>query len=537
MSINADSQACFDQARRWLHDCRTKHDLCQSFANTEALLPTRVIDIGPVGEDIRPRLHISAQGEVGQWIALSHCWGKAQPLITTEETLEERVAAIPLVLLPPLFRDALYIVRELGYQYLWIDSLCIIQDSTQDWSKESATMDKVYGDSILCLAAEDCVNSATGIFESGNKLREEYRERIRVPCFNSNEPGKRGTMYTGPGWRSRRTSSGPLSERAWTLQEDVLSPRSLKWTSKQLEWGCRTMERVEQFPNEDYLDELSDMMIFKQTLQPKKELPLKALEPKMQNEIYTTWTRIVSRLSMRKITQKADRFPALSGIAKLVHERTGWTYKAGLWLERMHEGLLWHAELKGNYANFKLSETYIAPSWSWASAFYIDPPRMYSEPDGYRNSDQFPNRHTGIHFPEATRGWTTTTTIENVNIVTTGDAFARIQRASLKVSGLARRSGNELYIEILRKPYFSHLKHGETFEEGDITSPIGETSSGLILNPIAGQAGFYRRVGTFYSVDRQVFDHQLQESPKITPDKTQIEHWDASWATQTVIIL
>jgi hypothetical protein len=240
------------------------------------------------------------------------------------------------------------------------------------------------------------------IFESGNKLRELYQNRIQVPCLNSKEAGVVGTMYTGLDGLQSRSEFGPLSQRAWTLQEEILSPRTLKWTSKQLQWGCRTMERVEQFSDKDFLD--SDIMAYKRVCNLTKGLLSTTADPVNLCSVYSLWTQIVWRLSVRSITYETDRFPSLSGIARVVQIQTGWSYKAGLWLEKMHEDLLWTVE--SSSGNFKQSKVYVAPSWSWASVFRSEPSHwsFLRGKGGHKLDDQEPDTHPGVMFPKLNPG-------------------------------------------------------------------------------------------------------------------------------------
>ena len=87
------------------------------------------------------------------YIALSHCWGKAPIVRTTKDTLSRRRQGIDTSLLPPAFQDAILIARRLEVRYLWIDSLCIIQDDELDWQTESAKMSTIYQNALLTISA------------------------------------------------------------------------------------------------------------------------------------------------------------------------------------------------------------------------------------------------------------------------------------------------------------------------------------------------------------------------------------------------
>jgi Heterokaryon incompatibility protein (HET) len=119
-------------------------------------LPTRVIDVGLPEASTEPRLIIS-NGRDGAYITLSHCWGvpdpSKPPLLTTAANLSAMIKEIPLESMPLNYRDAVVTTRKLSFRYLWIDSLCIIQDSVEDWEAESAKMGEVYQNAQLTIAA------------------------------------------------------------------------------------------------------------------------------------------------------------------------------------------------------------------------------------------------------------------------------------------------------------------------------------------------------------------------------------------------
>jgi hypothetical protein len=104
--------------------------------------PRRLIEVGRRGKSPRLIETSSHGGDCSKYLALSHCWGKEMPEIATTKlsTLNERKAGITFRRLPQTFRDALTVTRGLDIQFLWIDSLCIVQDSAEDWQRESAVM-------------------------------------------------------------------------------------------------------------------------------------------------------------------------------------------------------------------------------------------------------------------------------------------------------------------------------------------------------------------------------------------------------------
>src|SRR5450755_2564024 len=120
-------------AKCWIQNCRDNHVRCNQVRDL-SWVPSRLVDLGPAGQDLEPRLRIFAnhQGSV-EYTALSHCWGGANIHKLQKINLALLSTGIPVGRLPNTFRHAVSITRRLGFRYLWIDSLCIIQDSEGDW--------------------------------------------------------------------------------------------------------------------------------------------------------------------------------------------------------------------------------------------------------------------------------------------------------------------------------------------------------------------------------------------------------------------
>jgi Heterokaryon incompatibility protein (HET) len=127
ISINSDSAECSKFLSSIVDRCDSQHAECH--AKTQSVLPHRVIDLGPHNDTdiLKPRLYIS-NGEKARYIALSHCWGPGHTFKTEQKSFADRCRGIDLVDLPQNFRDAIKVARSLRVRYLWIDSLCIIQD-------------------------------------------------------------------------------------------------------------------------------------------------------------------------------------------------------------------------------------------------------------------------------------------------------------------------------------------------------------------------------------------------------------------------
>jgi hypothetical protein len=149
LNLRHDSEETFALARSWIAHCLSKH--CNTCPFTkDTLMPTRIIDLGPE-EILNPNLKVTCQ-ETGLWVSLSHSWGAdeawRQRYVTTSKSLEERKISIALSDLPPTFLDAMIVTKKLGYRFLWIDSLCILQDVHEDWVAEGHRMNEYYQNSV-----------------------------------------------------------------------------------------------------------------------------------------------------------------------------------------------------------------------------------------------------------------------------------------------------------------------------------------------------------------------------------------------------
>jgi hypothetical protein len=129
---NSAYPQCFQFIQDRLHNC-SSHSGCP--LPTGRLLPKRIIALGSDNESLS--LYEAFQ-DIGLYAALSYCWGKGSTLLkTTQSTLETFKDHIPWEKLPRTLQDAVVITRKIGLKFLWIDCLCIVQDSRSDWEIEA----------------------------------------------------------------------------------------------------------------------------------------------------------------------------------------------------------------------------------------------------------------------------------------------------------------------------------------------------------------------------------------------------------------
>ena len=262
--------------------------------------------------------------------------------------------------MPQTLQDAATVAYELGIPYLWIDSLCIIQDSDEDKLLEISNMGSVYAMAFLTISATNANHAYEGFLQNPN----EQGKIVELPYLCPNDTV--GTIYLRPaGWFRMR--SEPLNQRAWAFQERLLSPRLLNYTSLHVSWKCRTAkhDRVDSeghdFDGSKYADRVSSIM---NLVHGQSQLALQ------EEEILEIWGWVLEEFTWRSLTVKTDRLPAIAGIAAYFQGALGDEYYGGLWRRHLPRSLLWIGSRHAYSEDTKYGRPIArlsAPSWSWAA--------------------------------------------------------------------------------------------------------------------------------------------------------------------------
>ncbi|KAM7183499.1 hypothetical protein V8F33_013546 [Rhypophila sp. PSN 637] len=327
---------------KWLEECtghrpagEHDHSLCPS---GEGLLPKRLLRLD-FNNSAQLQLIECAEGQAGRYAALSHCWGNPRDMErikTTIRNYKQHLSSIVYSELPKSFQDAVQVCRALGLQYLWIDSLCIVQDDSNDWQHESTKMTDTYDNAFITLAATASAGCTEG-FALTHQRPRHFSEF---------------SVYPGPDLGQLRKQ--PLYKRGWTLQEMVLSRRLVHFAQDQLYWFCRSSTKCQ----------------CGQHLELDTALPtLKSHPTDLDHKLWWDWVEDYSR---RQLTRNEDKFPALAGLTNKFQQLTGGHHALGLWMEDIHYGLLWHTDkashgLPPSHSAAGVDKTFYIPSWSWAS--------------------------------------------------------------------------------------------------------------------------------------------------------------------------
>jgi hypothetical protein len=361
-------------ANSWLKDCLERHSTCPSGPDhLGGVLPTRVLEIEPDGTHSRL---LTTRGSIGRYSALSYSWGAPpHPWKTTLSTLPSQAKSIVTQDLPRTLRDAITITCKLGLRYLWIDALCIIQDS-DDWAIEAGKMGDYYRNATVTISADGSVDSHSGCFVRGDR-----RSSTSVPVLFNNQDAVLHVRAKGawpldgshPPMASKSGISNKLITRGWTLQEYLLSPRILHCTQRELVWECASAMPCEC----KLLPDKPSPMLLKKRLIRENYLPRPLLQKQQASHdavvpsgFLLYWGNVVADFTTRDLTYPSDRLPALSGLAVMIQKRDPENaYVAGLWKKRLPVWLCWqtHIPVQGSKTPSNRQATYCAPTWSWAS--------------------------------------------------------------------------------------------------------------------------------------------------------------------------
>lgn len=295
------------------------------------------------------------------FVTLSHVWGNNQIFQLRQGNTEDMRRSISFHQLPRVFQDAMYISTELGIKYIWIDSLCIVQDSKEDWVYEARRMGSVYQHAACNIAIPGSRSSS----KLGSFLKGMAGLQLNPPLFadcvldfrNIGETPPFKGLYV----RAEETALLPsidaseLNHRAWVAQERALSPGIIHFTPETMWWECNHVLANEAFPTVTIHDEYEQ--IFRpgtiRTLTVKSDL----------QDIYAFWRRFIGHYARTALTYEGDRFPAAIGIARTLSEVINDNFVAGFWEGDLIRSLI----MRRRGGIIDIPNTCRAPSWSWAS--------------------------------------------------------------------------------------------------------------------------------------------------------------------------
>ncbi|KAF1843088.1 HET-domain-containing protein [Cucurbitaria berberidis CBS 394.84] len=346
ISEHSGGDECLDLAKAWFERCTKSHGAACSLEKAVAF-PTRLIYI-PRDDPSRLKLCVT-QGMRGQYVTLSYCWGKGNFFKTLSTNMEELQSSFEAETLPETLRDAVRLTHRMGFEWLWIDSLCILQDDFPDWSRESSRMAQIYGNAAFTICADSTRSTDDGIFRQRDVLQShqfgrDSAFRLQALC----KPW--GNM-----------PQHPLYSRGWAFQERMLSSRNLHFLNGQIAWECNTTLYMEEFrarinhPAVHFTKNLFTKYFHQQRLPAGTEPAEGASIPRI-----AAWNSIVQEMAVRMFTFDSDRLAAISGMASALQIPDMGTYFAGVWSRNPFLSMAWFMRFPQS-----VPKSYKGPSWSW----------------------------------------------------------------------------------------------------------------------------------------------------------------------------
>ncbi len=379
------SKATADFINSWILECQTNHPLCgpDQFSllhgDHDIPRPRRLLDVKAFQDPGWIRLVEAENLPHVEYCALSYSWGFSKPFVLTSVNIVDFCQQIHVQELPKTIRDAIEAVREIDYRYLWIDALCIMQDgrtcpsACEDWEDQAGKLNDIFSNSVITIAASESFDGETGFIQSRNPLNQIIC-RLQPEtglCYDVVPPCTPHCLA-----HPFNNAQYHLDTRAWVFQERILAPRTAHITRNFLHLECRTELVCEAMqgadachhsgavPKADYQNLFSvlGLGVIEGLTIPEFTVPF----------FLSTWHGLVRRYSMTNLSRSSDILVALAGLAKQIQRVSNLTWSFGLWREYLLRDLLWY--VRGGKGIPALER---APSWSWASIKVRGPQILY----------------------------------------------------------------------------------------------------------------------------------------------------------------
>lgn len=518
-STSTASEACWAHCVSWLDQCTGEHESCIRSNDVEYTLPARLIDVGD--ESTPPCICTSDKLDpTSKYVTLSHCWGMEKKVTLNKDTLGPFQSCIPPEALSKTFNEAIIVTRRLreryGVRYLWIDSLCILQDSLDDWRQVAGSMADVYGNGWCNLAATSAPDGRSGLFTT--------REQNMTKPLIIQGPKMESYLCVNADRWINNIDDAPLNQRAWVIQERLLSRRILHFARDEIFFECQAGRASETFfqgepvANDFTTDGVKDVLLGSVS-RDKSELP----------PLSEVWTTIIETVASGNLSYPGDKLIAFAGVAKQFQHIYGCgDYLAGLWKEELERQLVWKTrygtdDLNDNQA--MKSDIRRAPSWSW-TALEADIDGSWAPPDSQSlitildasvepaSQDPFSELEdwalrlkcrllSGHYDPHASRG----------------------EEITLDFAGKESLTRLFFYpdVKVETRPGTGEDKHGVYLVPVFRVEGDDECIQGLVLEPTAMAKGQFRRIGTFEDLIGVEIDI-MKEGVSTNIDEFEVSH-------------
>lgn len=292
-------------------------------------------------------------------MTLSYCWGSKEFLKLTLSTNKKLVEGMKISDLPKTFQDAIHLTRSLGIRYLWIDALCIIQDSLEDFSEEARGMSNLYQRSWMNIAAIDSPDGTGGLFRTRTS-------RSTLPCII--QPtwtcfAERSQLYAYYRGHYEEVTNKAFFCRGWILQELILSSRIVCFGESCVFWMSRSGYGSEAFP--EFLPQKRNNIVRANIYDFIENHEFNALRPDFQRPLFI-WHHVLDSFIKKRLTFSRDKLIALTGLADYMSAATKGTlgrYVMGSWETALKYQLGW--KVRDGFQQVR--PTRPIPTFSWAS--------------------------------------------------------------------------------------------------------------------------------------------------------------------------
>lgn len=354
--------------RALIDDCTANHIECRLREGVD--LPSMLLHVS--GTLMSPAVRLVRVSDISvapvHYVCLSYCWGEAQPYMTTTSRLNAYLAGIDTAMIPETTLDAIRVAISMGYQYLWVDAFCIVQDRGPDKVTELGKMASIFSGAACTICVMSAKTATDGFLRqaypdgSGNQAIHTRHADL----YDGTSQAPAAVLEVRSDFSDGDIFDSPIFERGWTFQEALLSPRVVMFFPHGQRPALRCSTHTVQ----------SDGGLV--TAHPKALVNFRELEQAVEREKSPwsdygcqaakaeEWVTIVKQYSQRSFTYEADKMPAIMGIVSEWETRFGQgTYWAGLWSATLAKDLIW--KVPREYSPRFACESYVAPSWSWAS--------------------------------------------------------------------------------------------------------------------------------------------------------------------------
>jgi hypothetical protein len=220
------------QIALWINKCYSMHS-CKFPPFLEQIpktTPSRLLELGQQLTNVRLIEVDTLFPHFPEYVTHLYCWGidTSKQLKTTRSNLEVHKSRINWELIPPVVQDAIMVVKWVGQRFVWVDALCIVQDSPENKSKEISKMDSIYAYSLFAIAATKSAGVKEGFLSmeangrgqmSGITDWFEYNQGLHAKheVTDSISPIENG-LWSKRAWTYLFTPNSPLHRRPGLLE-------------------------------------------------------------------------------------------------------------------------------------------------------------------------------------------------------------------------------------------------------------------------------------------------------------------------------